>query len=78
MCCKRSYEYYFPESGLDIKVSGFMPSYICLKSMIDAGNRLVGVHDFRNFCTSRIEKDTVTFIREIFEVVISDVDSCDQ
>ncbi|CAH8472088.1 unnamed protein product [Schistosoma intercalatum] len=65
MCCKRSYEYYFPESGLDTK------------SMMDAGNRLVGVHDFRNFCTSRIEKDTVTFIREIFEVVISDVDSCD-
>lgn len=65
MCCKRSYEYYFPESGLDIK------------SMIDAGNRLVGVHDFRNFCASRIEKDTVTFIREIFEVVVSDVDSCD-
>ncbi|CAH8476486.1 unnamed protein product [Schistosoma margrebowiei] len=64
-CCKRSYEYYFPESGLDTK------------SMMDAGNRLVGVHDFRNFCTSRIEKDTVTFIREIFEVVISDVDSCD-
>ncbi|CAI2723919.1 unnamed protein product [Schistosoma spindalis] len=65
MCCKRSYEYYFPESGLDIK------------AMIDAGNRLVGVHDFRNFCASRIEKDTVTFIREIFEVVISDVNSCD-
>ncbi|KAH8850891.1 tRNA pseudouridine(38/39) synthase [Schistosoma japonicum] len=64
-CRRRSYEYYFPESGLDIE------------SMIDAGNRLVGVHDFRNFCASRIEKDTVSFVREIFEVVINVVDWSD-
>ncbi|KAK4473733.1 hypothetical protein MN116_003075 [Schistosoma mekongi] len=65
-CRKRSYEYYFPESGLDIE------------SMMDAGKRLVGVHDFRNFCASRIEKDTVSFVREIFEVVIHNVDGSDQ
>nr|CAH8826691.1 unnamed protein product [Trichobilharzia regenti] len=61
-CLKRTYEYYFPEGGLDIK------------SMVDAGSRLVGVHDFRNFCASRIEKETVTFVREIFEVSINLVD----
>ncbi|VDQ09548.1 unnamed protein product [Trichobilharzia regenti] len=60
-CLKRTYEYYFPEGGLDIKVR--------IRS-----SRLVGVHDFRNFCASRIEKETVTFVREIFEVSINLVD----
>ncbi|CAH8829032.1 unnamed protein product [Trichobilharzia szidati] len=65
-CLKRTYEYYFPEGGLDIK------------SMVDAGSRLVGVHDFRNFCASRIEKETVTFVREIFEVSINLVDGSEK
>ncbi|TPP58575.1 tRNA pseudouridine(38/39) synthase isoform X2 [Fasciola gigantica] len=52
-CLQRGYSYFLPLSGLDIK---------------DAALRLVGTHDFRNFCSSSVEEGPRTFVRRIDRV----------
>lgn len=51
----RTYRYYFPARGLD------------LDAMNAAGAKLVGVHDFRNFCKVDVTA-TQNFVREVLSV----------
>ncbi|CAL8092130.1 unnamed protein product [Calicophoron daubneyi] len=55
-CSQRSYQYFFPRSGLN------------LEAMSAAAHRLEGTHDFRNFCSSQIDKESATFVRRIDNV----------
>ena len=65
-CESRSYKYYFPRGNLSIA------------RMESAGQRLVGVHDFRNLCKMDVNNGVVTFVRRIDQVEIVVEDSEDQ
>ncbi|CAH1225077.1 PUS3 [Branchiostoma lanceolatum] len=52
-CLQRTYKYFFPKGNLDIQ------------RMHLAGQKLVGEHDFRNFCKMDVANGVVTFIRRI-------------
>ncbi|KAI6212322.1 hypothetical protein M3Y94_00007300 [Aphelenchoides besseyi] len=63
-CTQRAYRYVFPRSNLDLQL------------MRDAAERLVGSHDFRNFCqidNSKCRLNT-TYVREIFSVRVEQID----
>lgn len=62
-CLSRSYKYYFPAADLDIELMRFA----CAK--------LVGHHDFRNFCSSQVSNGVINHKRVICEITISD--DCD-
>ncbi|KAA0192115.1 tRNA pseudouridine synthase [Fasciolopsis buskii] len=49
-CLQRTYSYFLPLSGLNVE---------------DAAFRLVGTHDFRNFCSSPVDERLGTFVRRI-------------
>lgn len=55
-CTSRAYRYYFPKGDLDIEL------------MNEAGKRLIGSHDFRNFCKMDVSNGVVTFFRQINNV----------
>ena len=55
-CVGRTYKYFFPRGGLD------------LGAMNEAGERLVGEHDFRNFCKMDVNNGVVNYMRRITEV----------
>lgn len=57
-CSRRTYRYFFPAGSLD------------LRAMRDAGQRLVGQHDFRNFAKLDRTKLENSFNRNIFAVRI--------
>ncbi|EER09278.1 tRNA pseudouridine synthase, putative [Perkinsus marinus ATCC 50983] len=61
-CKSRTYKYFFPSTGLDLEV------------MAEAAQRLVGQHDYRNFCRMDVEQ-TTNFERTIysFEICNGDV-----
>ncbi|KAI6186132.1 TRNA pseudouridine synthase [Aphelenchoides besseyi] len=78
-CTQRAYRYVFPRSNLDLQVRR-TPIYnhlsCVLQLMRDAAKRLVGSHDFRNFCqidNSKCRLNT-TYVREIFSVQIEEID----
>ncbi|KAI8480908.1 tRNA pseudouridine synthase 3 [Branchiostoma belcheri] len=52
-CQQRTYKYFFPKGNLDIQ------------RMHLAAQKLVGEHDFRNFCKMDVANGVVTFIRRI-------------
>ena len=52
-CESRSYHYYFPRGNLDVE------------RMEAAGNKLLGVHDFRNLCKMDVNNGVVSFVRRI-------------
>ena len=55
-CDSRSYKYYFPRGNLDVERIEL------------AGQKLLGVHDFRNLCKMDVNNGVVTFIRRIDSV----------
>ncbi len=55
-CTSRAYRYFFPRGDLDIE------------AINDAGRRMVGAHDFRNFCKMDVSNGVVTFFRQINNV----------
>ena len=55
-CVGRTYKYFFPLGGLD------------LGAMNEAGKRLSGEHDFRNFCKMDVNNGVVNYMRRITEV----------
>ena len=55
-CVGRTYKYFFPLGGLD------------LGAMNEAGERLCGEHDFRNFCKMDVNNGVVNYMRRITEV----------
>ncbi|RUS72416.1 hypothetical protein EGW08_019821, partial [Elysia chlorotica] len=61
-CKKRVYKYYFPKGNLDIE------------KMKDAAQKLVGEHDYRNFCKMDVGNGVVNFTRKIFKTDITVLD----
>uniref|UniRef100_A0A0R3TS40 tRNA pseudouridine synthase n=1 Tax=Rodentolepis nana TaxID=102285 RepID=A0A0R3TS40_RODNA len=59
-CLSRSYKYFFPGADLDIEL------------MQTASTKLVGLHDFRNFCSSQVNNGVVNHERVIYEIKITD------
>ncbi|KAG8170750.1 hypothetical protein JTE90_028297, partial [Oedothorax gibbosus] len=55
-CKKRTYKYWFPLGNLNIKL------------MQDAGQRLVGEHDFRNICKMDVGNGVLNYKRRILSV----------
>lgn len=55
-CCRRTYKYFFPRGGLD------------LQAMQEAGQHLVGEHDYRNLCKMDVGNGVVNFRRRILAV----------
>ncbi|KAL0221856.1 hypothetical protein RCL1_001710 [Eukaryota sp. TZLM3-RCL] len=62
-CSERTYKYYVNTTGMDI---GKMKS---------TGKKLIGLHDFRNFC--KRDADVSSFVREIKQVSIDPLDLSD-
>jgi len=62
-CHSRSYKYYFPRGNLDIN------------RIEKAGQRLLGVHDFRNLCKMDVNNGVVTFVRRIDSVEVQVVEN---
>ena len=42
--------------------------------MQDAGKRLIGEHDFRNFCKMDVGNGVVTFIRRIDNITLNNLE----
>lgn len=55
-CTSRIYRYYFPKGDLNID------------AINDAGKRMLGSHDFRNFCKMDVSNGVVTFFRNMRNV----------
>ncbi|XP_077998522.1 tRNA pseudouridine(38/39) synthase-like [Glandiceps talaboti] len=58
----RTYKYFFPKADLDIEV------------MKMAAQKLVGQHDFRNFCKMDVANGVVNFVRKIYVADIEPID----
>ncbi|XP_022110224.1 tRNA pseudouridine(38/39) synthase-like [Acanthaster planci] len=58
----RTYKYFFPRGDLDIQV------------MQEAAQKLVGDHDFRNFCKMDVGNGVVNFCRTIISIDIAPLD----
>jgi len=58
-CSGRSYQYTFPRAGLDIS------------KMEAAGQRLVGVHDFRNLAKMDVGNGVVKYVRRIDSLTVT-------
>lgn len=61
-CVERVYRYYFPKGDLDIDL------------MRDAGKRLCGEKDYRNFCKMDVSNGVVTFFRRIDDIKLNVLD----
>lgn len=57
-CIGREYHYFFNPLGLDLDM------------MQKAAHRLVGIHDFRNFCRKDPSRNITNYVREIFRAEI--------
>ncbi|XP_045106775.1 tRNA pseudouridine(38/39) synthase-like [Portunus trituberculatus] len=64
-CCQRTYKYFFPQGSLD------------LQAMNQAGQHLVGEHDFRNLCKMDVANGVVNFKRRIMAVRVARMDQKD-
>nr|CDS22692.1 trna pseudouridine synthase 3 [Echinococcus granulosus] len=61
-CISRSYKYFFPAADLNVE------------TMRIAASKLIGQHDFRNFCSPQINNGVFNHERIIFDIDISDDD----
>lgn len=61
-CISRSYKYFFPVGDLNIE------------DMRVAASKLIGPHDFRNFCTPQITSGVFNHERIIFDIDLSEED----
>ncbi|XP_018568246.1 tRNA pseudouridine(38/39) synthase [Anoplophora glabripennis] len=64
-CKTRTYKYFFPKGNLDIE------------KMRLASDKLLGTHDFRNFCKMDVGNGVVEFIRNVLQVDIYPVNEND-
>jgi tRNA pseudouridine38/39 synthase len=64
-CLHRTYKYFFPRGSMNIEV------------MREAAQKLVGEHDFRNFCRMDIKGGVTNFRRRILSVDINQVTDSD-
>ncbi|XP_071945628.1 tRNA pseudouridine(38/39) synthase-like [Antedon mediterranea] len=61
----RTYKYFFPKGDLNIAL------------MREGAKKLIGEHDFRNFCKMDVGNGVVTFMRNIRSVTIEQLDNRD-
>lgn len=61
-CKKRTYKYFFPKGNLNIQM------------MQEAVDKLIGEHDYRNFCKMDVGNGVVNYTRKIVSAEISAVD----
>ncbi|KAL5111926.1 tRNA pseudouridine 38/39 synthase [Taenia crassiceps] len=64
-CISRSYKYFFPAGDLNIE------------NMRIAASKLIGHHDFRNFCSHQINRGVFNHERIIFDINVTDEDDDD-
>ncbi|KFM71666.1 tRNA pseudouridine(38/39) synthase, partial [Stegodyphus mimosarum] len=64
-CKQRTYKYWLPLGDLDISI------------MREAAQKLVGEHDFRNFCKMDVGNGVINYKRRIFSVDIQPFSSCE-
>ncbi|CAG2213316.1 DEG1 [Mytilus edulis] len=64
-CKKRTYKYFFPKGNLNLQI------------MSEAADKLVGEHDFRNFCKMDVGNGVVNFMRRIVKADITVLDERD-
>jgi len=57
-CSSRTYHYYFPRA------------LVSLSSMQSAGQRMIGEHDFRNFCKMDVNNGVVKFTRRVDSISV--------
>jgi len=57
-CNSRTYHYYFPRA------------LVSLNAMQSAGQRMIGEHDFRNFCKMDVNNGVVKFIRRVDSISV--------
>lgn len=62
-CIQRTYKYYFPRGSLNIEI------------MREASKRLLGEHDFRNFCKMDVGNGVVNYVRHISNITIDQLNS---
>ncbi|XP_070548897.1 tRNA pseudouridine(38/39) synthase-like isoform X2 [Ptychodera flava] len=59
----RTYKYFFPEADLDVE------------AMKTGLQKLVGLHDYRNFCKMDVANGVINFVRRIMSADIKDLDT---
>ncbi|CAI8040965.1 tRNA pseudouridine(38/39) synthase [Geodia barretti] len=64
-CLHRTYKYFFPKGNLDIS------------EMREAAQKLVGEHDFRNFCRMDISGGVTNFRRRILSIDVNELSDGD-
>lgn len=57
-CLKRTYRYFFPKGNLNIE------------AMRTACRKLIGTHDFRNFCKMDVNNGVLSYMRSIYDTDI--------
>ena len=72
-CSSRLYHYYFSKMHFD-HISKTVV-ILDIEKMQKAAELLVGMHDFRNFCKRDPSKPDQTFIREILDCHVEEIDS---
>ena len=71
-CSARLYHYYFCKKHFDTALNSVFNLDVDL--MNQAASKLIGVHDFRNYCRKDPSKPNQSFVREIFQASIEPVD----
>lgn len=71
-CSARLYHYYFAKKHYDMSTNSVVDLDIDL--MNAAASKLVGAHDFRNFCRKDPSKPNQSFVREILSCFIEPID----
>ncbi|XP_052820835.1 uncharacterized protein LOC128246600 isoform X3 [Mya arenaria] len=64
-CRRRTYKYFFPKGDLNILL------------MEEAGKKLIGEYDFRNFCKFNVKDGITNYVRKIMEVEVKTLDETD-
>ncbi|XP_048751243.1 uncharacterized protein LOC125662947 isoform X2 [Ostrea edulis] len=65
-CKKRTYKYFFPKGSLNLQV------------MQEAVDKLIGEHDYRNFCKMDVGNGVVNYTRKIVSAEISTADEAEE
>ncbi|XP_052820195.1 uncharacterized protein LOC128246025 [Mya arenaria] len=64
-CRRRTYKYFFPKGDLNILL------------MEEAGKKLIGEYDFRNFSKFNVKNGITNYVRKIMEVEVKTLDETD-
>ncbi|WAR14751.1 PUS3-like protein, partial [Mya arenaria] len=65
------------EEVVSLDVRGNLLSRVGVKLMEEAGKKLIGEYDFRNFCKFNVKDGITNYVRKIMEVEVKTVDETD-